>query len=114
MLLAPAFLRARQAERGEFYALLLFGGAGMSLLGLSNELIFLFINLEILSVATYALAAYLRRGPRPAEAGFKYFILGAFSSAILLYGTSLLFGWYHPGHCHSDVRSSGLIAGRGM
>src|SRR5262249_20091070 len=91
-LLAPAFLRGRQAERGEFYALILFGGAGMSLLGLSNELIFLFINLEILSVATYALAAYLRRGPRPAEAGFKYFILGAFSSAVLLYGTALLFG----------------------
>ncbi len=91
-LLAPAFLRGRHAERGEFYALLLFGGAGMSLLGLSNELILLFINLEILSVATYALAAYLRRGPRPAEAGFKYFILGAFSSAVLLYGTALLFG----------------------
>ena len=91
-LLAPAFLRGRHAERGEFYALLLFGGAGMSLLGLSNELIFLFINLEILSVATYALAAFLRRGPRPVEAGFKYFILGAFSSAVLLYGTALLFG----------------------
>jgi len=92
VLLTPAFLRGRHAERGEFYALLLFGGAGMSLLGLSNELILLFINLEILSVATYALAAYLRRGPRPAEAGFKYFILGAFSSAVLLYGTALLFG----------------------
>jgi NADH-quinone oxidoreductase subunit N len=91
-LLAPAFLRDRHAERGEFYALLLFGGAGMSLLVFSNELIFLFINLEILSVATYALASYLRRGPRPAEAGFKYFILGAFSSAVLLYGTALLFG----------------------
>ena len=91
-LLAPAFLRGRHAERGEFYALVLFAGAGMSLLGLSNELILLFINLEILSVATYALAAYLRRGPRPAEAGFKYFILGAFSSAVLLYGTALLFG----------------------
>src|SRR5580765_5402717 len=91
-LLAPAFLRGRQAERGEFYALLLFAGAGMSLLGLSNELIFLFINLEILSVATYALAAYLRRGPRPAEAGFKYFILGAFSAALMLYGAALLYG----------------------
>jgi len=91
-LLAPAFLRGRHAERGEFYALVLFGGAGMSLLGVSNELILLFINLEILSVATYALASYLRRGPRPAEAGFKYFILGAFSSAVLLYGTALLFG----------------------
>jgi NADH-quinone oxidoreductase subunit N len=92
VLLAPAFLRGRHAERGEFYALLLFAGAGMSLLVLSNELILLFITLEILSVATYALAAYLRRGPRPAEAGFKYFILGAFSSAVLLYGVALLFG----------------------
>ena len=94
-LLAPAFLRGRQAERGEFYALLLFGGAGMSLLAMSSELITLFINLEILSVATYALTAYLRRGPRPAEAGFKYFILGAFSSAVLLYGASLLYGVTH-------------------
>ena len=94
-LLAPAFLRGRQAERGEFYALLLFGGAGMSLLVMSSELITLFINLEILSVATYALTAYLRRGPRPAEAGFKYFILGAFSSAVLLYGASLLYGVTH-------------------
>jgi NADH-quinone oxidoreductase subunit N len=91
-LLAPDFLRGRSAERGEFYALLLFAGAGMSLLVLSNELITLFINLEILSVGTYPLAAYLRRGPRPAEAGFKYFILGAFSSAVLLYGAALLFG----------------------
>ena len=91
-LLAPAFLRGRQAERGEFYALLLFAGAGMSLLVMSSELITLFINLEILSVATYALTAYLRRGPRPAEAGFKYFILGAFSSAVLLYGAALLYG----------------------
>ena len=58
---------------------------GMSLLALSAELITLFINLEILSVATYALAAYLRRGPRPAEAGFKYFILGR----VLLGGAAL-------------------------
>src|SRR5262249_41314765 len=94
-LLAPAFLRGRQAERGEFYALLLFGGAGMSLLAMSSELITLFINLEILSVATYALTAYLRRGPRPAEAGFKYFILGAFSSAVLVHGASLLYGVTH-------------------
>jgi NADH-quinone oxidoreductase subunit N len=61
-LLAPRVPPRAHAERGEFYALLLFAGAGMSLLRLSNELIFLFINLEILSVATYALAAYLRRG----------------------------------------------------
>jgi NADH-quinone oxidoreductase subunit N len=92
LLASTGFLRARDAERGEFYALMLFSAAGMSLLVLSNELITLFVNLEVLSVATYALTAYLRRGPRHAEAGFKYFILGAFSAAVLLYGTSLLYG----------------------
>jgi NADH-quinone oxidoreductase subunit N len=89
-LLSDGFLRTRKAERGEFYALVLFAGAGMSLLAMSNELIMLFVSLEIMSIATYALAAYLRRGPRPTEAGFKYFILGAFSSALFLYGASLL------------------------
>jgi len=92
VLLAAGFLRARHAERGEFYALALFAAAGMTLLSLSAELITLFVNLEILSVATYALTAYLRRGARPAEAAFKYFILGAFSSSLFLYGTALLYG----------------------
>src|SRR5215217_7840411 len=87
-----SFLRKRGAERGEFYALMLFAAAGMSLLALSNELITLFVNLEVLSIATYALTSYLRRGTRPSEAGFKYFILGAFSSAVLLYGAALLYG----------------------
>jgi len=91
-LTSAAFLRKRGAERGEFYALMLFAGAGMSLLGLSNELITLFVNIEVLSIATYALTSYLRRGTRPSEAGFKYFILGAFSSAVLLYGSALLYG----------------------
>ena len=91
-LTSAGFLRKRGAERGEFYALMLFAGAGMSLLGLSNELITVFVNIEILSIATYALTSYLRRGTRPSEAGFKYFILGAFSSAVLLYGSALLYG----------------------
>jgi NADH-quinone oxidoreductase subunit N len=90
--LSAGFLRHRNAERGEFYALLLFAAAGMSLLSLSAEFITLFINLEVMSVATYALTAFLRRGPRPSEAGFKYFILGAFSAALLLYGAALLYG----------------------
>lgn len=89
---AVGFLRRRGAERGEFYALMLFASAGMSLLAMSNELITIFVNVEVLSIATYALTAYLRRGTRPSEAGFKYFILGAFSSAVLLYGSALLYG----------------------
>jgi NADH-quinone oxidoreductase subunit N len=91
-LLAAGFLQHRNAERGEFYALLLFAAAGMCLLGVSAEFITLFVNLEVLSVATYSLTAWLRRGARPSEAGFKYFILGAFSAALLLYGAALLYG----------------------
>jgi NADH-quinone oxidoreductase subunit N len=89
---AAGFLHRRGAERGEFYALMLFATAGMSLLAISNELITVFVNIEILSIGTYALTSYLRRGTRPSEAGFKYFILGAFSSAVLLYGAALLYG----------------------
>ena len=92
LLVSAGFLRHRNAERGEFYALLLFAAAGMSLLAMSNEFITLFINLEVMSVSTYALSAWLRRGARPSEAAFKYFILGAFSAAILVYGASLLYG----------------------
>jgi NADH-quinone oxidoreductase subunit N len=89
---AVGFLHRRGAERGEFYALMMFATAGMSLLAISNELITVFVNIEILSIGTYALTSYLRRGTRPSEAGFKYFILGAFSSAVLLYGAALLYG----------------------
>jgi len=91
-LLAWGFFRQRQAQRGEFYGLVLFAAAGMSLLAVSNELITLFVNLELMSLATYALAAFWRRGNRSVEAGFKYFVLGAFSSAILIYGVALLYG----------------------
>lgn len=92
VLLASGFLRHRNAERGEFYALVLFSSAGMSLLALSAELITLFVSLEVMSISTYALTAFLRRGPRPSEAGFKYFILGAFASSLMLYGAALLYG----------------------
>jgi NADH-quinone oxidoreductase subunit N len=89
---AAGNLRELGAERGEFYALAHFAGAGMILLGQAADLLVAFVALEVMSVATYALAAYLRRGGRPAEAAFKYFILGAFSSAIFLYGVALIYG----------------------
>lgn len=108
-LTSASFLRRRGAERGEFYALMLFATAGMSLLAVSNELITLFINVEVLSIATYALTSYLRRGTRPSEAGFKYFILGAFSSAVLLYGAALLYGATGTTH----LVGSGQLKGMG-
>src|SRR5512138_874750 len=91
-LVGQGWLEARDAERGEFYALALFGAAGMSLLGMASDLLVAFVSIEIMSLATYSLAAYLRRGRRPAEAAFKYLVLGAISSALFLYGSALVFG----------------------
>src|SRR5207244_5893200 len=91
-LVAFSYLESLRATRGEFYALALFSAAGMCLLAQATDLIVIFISLEVMSLSVYALCAYLRRGKRPAEAAFKYFILGSFASAIFLYGAALAFG----------------------
>ncbi|MCA1825704.1 MAG: NADH-quinone oxidoreductase subunit N [Myxococcales bacterium] len=90
--IAFSYLESLRATRGEFYALALFSSAGMCLLAQATDLIVIFVSLEVMSLAVYALCAYLRRGKRPAEAAFKYFILGSFASAIFLYGAALAFG----------------------
>jgi NADH-quinone oxidoreductase subunit N len=90
--LAFSYLEALKATRGEFYALALFSAAGMCLLAQANDLIVIFISLEVMSLAVYCLTAYLRRGQRPAEAAFKYFVLGSFASAVFLYGAALAYG----------------------
>src|SRR5207302_9210917 len=91
-IVAFSYLESLRATRGEFYALALFSAAGMCLLAQATVLIVIFISLEVMSLAVYALCAYLRRGKRPAEAAFKYFILGSFASAIFLYGAAFAFG----------------------
>jgi NADH-quinone oxidoreductase subunit N len=91
-LMSAGWLRERDAERGEFYALILFAASGMVLVGMASDLLVAFVAIEIMSLATYSLTAYVRRGKRPSEAAFKYMILGAVSSALLLYGSSLIFG----------------------
>jgi len=91
-LLGRGWLESRNMERGEYYALVLFAASGMVLLGMSTDLLLAFVAIEIMSLAIYALAAYPRRGQRPPEAAFKYFILGSFASAILLYGSALYYG----------------------
>jgi len=77
---------------GEFYALLLFALVGMMLLANARDLILIFVSFELMSVAVYALVGFKRHDPRSAEAALKYFLLGAFSSAFLLYGMAMLFG----------------------
>ena len=80
------------AARGEFYSLLLFSTAGACLLVQAADLVTLFIGLETLSIPAYVMAAALRKDSRSAEAGLKYFILGAFATGFLVYGIALLYG----------------------
>jgi len=85
-------------ERGtehasEYAVLILFAAVGMSVMVSATSLISLYVGLELTSLASYVLAAYRRTDERSAEAGLKYFVLGALASGILLYGISLLYGF---------------------
>jgi NADH-quinone oxidoreductase subunit N len=79
-------------SRPEYIALLLFSATGMLVMTTANDLIVVFVALETLSIPLYVLAAYDRNRLRSLEAGMKYFVLGAFSSAVLLYGIALVYG----------------------
>ena len=92
VLISPSYLRATGAERGEYYALVLFSIVGMLGLVSCLELVALFVALEIMSVALYAGAGLHRGRPESTEAAMKYFLTGAFSSAFFLYGVALLYG----------------------
>jgi NADH-quinone oxidoreductase subunit N len=92
VLLSPSYMRATGSERGEYYALLLFSLVGMLGLVSCLELVSLFVALEIMSVASYAMVGLHRDRPESQEGAMKYFITGAFSSAFFLYGVALLYG----------------------
>lgn len=77
---------------GEFHTLLLFATVGMMLMAAGNDLVMLFLGLEILSIATYVMAGFRRSDVRSNESSLKYFILGSFSSAFLLFGIALVYG----------------------
>lgn len=91
-LLTDDYLRREGLEGVEPYVLLLLSAAGGVIMAQANDLIVLFIGLEILSLAVYVLAAMHRRRITSQEAGVKYFVLGAFSSAFFLYGIALVYG----------------------
>lgn len=86
------FLRREGAEAGEYHALLLFSIAGQCVMVTANELIMIFIGLEISSIASYVLAGYLRDDRRANESALKYFLLGSFATAFFLYGVALIYG----------------------
>src|SRR5438132_7299321 len=76
----------------EYYALVLFAALGMMLMAAAGDLIIIFLGLETMSLAVYALAGFMRRDPKSSEAAIKYFLLGAFSTGFLLYGIALVYG----------------------
>lgn len=86
------YLAVQQIRAGEYYALILFGAVGMSLMSSAVELVLIFIALEISSISTYILAGFRRRAVISSEASVKYFLLGSFATAFFLYGVALMFG----------------------
>ncbi|MGA2724396.1 MAG: NADH-quinone oxidoreductase subunit N [Bryobacteraceae bacterium] len=86
------FLARQDAETSEYHALLLFSIAGQCLMAAANDLIMVFIGLEISSISSYVLAGYFRDDKRSNEAALKYFLLGSFATAFFLYGVALIYG----------------------
>lgn len=92
VLVSIFWVESERLQAGEFHALLMFATVGMMLMASGGDLVIIFLGLEILSIATYVMAGFRRTDPRSNESSLKYFILGSFSSAFLLYGIALIYG----------------------
>ncbi|WP_353205142.1 NADH-quinone oxidoreductase subunit NuoN, partial [Sphingomonas sp.] len=95
IIIAPCFFAAGTGDdlRPEYPVLILLSAAGMGMMVSAGDLLTLYVGLELQSLAAYVLASFMRRDTRSAEAGLKYFVLGALASGILLYGISLVYGF---------------------
>ncbi len=93
LMIAPPYLERFGAMRAEYPVLIVFAAVGMGMMVSATDLLTLYIGLELNSLAAYVLAAFLRTDNRSAEAGLKYFVLGALASGILLFGMSLTYGF---------------------
>lgn len=93
ILLSPNWFESDGAMRPEYPVLILFASIGMAMMVSATDFLTLYVGLELNSLAAYVLASFMRKDMRSAEAGLKYFVLGALASGILLYGISLLYGF---------------------
>jgi NADH-quinone oxidoreductase subunit N len=93
LIIAPSFLGKMGAMRAEYPVLVVLAAVGMGIMVSATDLLTLYIGLELNSLAAYVLASFARNDERSAEAGLKYFVLGALASGILLFGMSLLYGF---------------------
>ena len=108
-LLAGGYLREHEMERGEFYSLLLFSTVGAMMVASAGDALIVFLGLETMSLGAYALTAFRRTSPRSAEGALKYFLLGSFAAALLLYGFALLYG----ATGHTDLAGIGQVISSG-
>lgn len=92
VLISLRYLDDESSQHGEYYALLLFAAVGMMCMAGGGDLITIYLGLELMSLSTYVLAGFIRRDVESTEAAVKYFLMGAFTSGILLYGLALLYG----------------------
>jgi len=91
-LLSPTYLRNAECASGEYYALILFSIVGMMVMAMATDLMTLFLGLEVMSIAVYVLTGIRTDNLRSGEAALKYFLMGAFATAFLLFGISLIYG----------------------
>lgn len=91
-LVSLSYLGSGDKKQGPYYLLILLATLGMMLMAAGNELIIVFLGLELMSLSLYVLASYFRESPASSEAGMKYLLLGAFASAFFLYGIALVYG----------------------
>jgi NADH-quinone oxidoreductase subunit N len=92
ILLSMKYISFQDVNYGEFYALLLLGLSGVAIMLSSIDLLIIFLGLEVLSICSYALAGLKRKDEKSSEAAIKYFLLGSFATAFLVYGLALLYG----------------------
>src|ERR1700693_666343 len=92
ILISVKYMEIEKEQHGEYYALMLFATVGMMFLACGNDLIVLFVALETMALSFYVLTGFLRRDRKSNEAAMKYVLMGAFSSGILAYGFSILYG----------------------
>ncbi|HXH13192.1 MAG TPA: NADH-quinone oxidoreductase subunit N [Alphaproteobacteria bacterium] len=92
ILISPRYLAIEAIPAGEYYSLVLFSSIGMMIMASGVDLLAIYIGLELMSLSIYALAGFVKRDPKSIEAALKYFLMGSFSSGILLYGLALLYG----------------------
>lgn len=92
ILISLKYLVVEDINMGEYYGLIILTTLGMVIMSAGTDLISIYLGLELMSISLYILSGFIRRDPKSQEAALKYFLLGAFTSGILLYGIALLYG----------------------